>query len=147
MKHFLVILLLVVNIFALEKVFFMPQNAKEARNEIVKQMNNAKISIDIAMYNLKYRKFVNALGKAAKRGVAVKIYYYKKKAKLDKKIKAIKVKDKLHTKIVIFDKKTVIFGSPNWTKKSFTKNYEVMYMTDKKNIVKKFNKFFKTIKH
>ena len=147
MKFFLIILLFVINIFAFEKVYFMPQSSQEAKNEVVKQINEAKKSIDIAMYNLKYRKFVNALGKAASRGVAVKIYYYKKKAKFNKKIKVIKVKDKLHTKIAIFDKKIVIFGSPNWTKKSFKNNYEVMYITDEKNIVKEFNKFIKTIKH
>lgn len=147
MKHFLIILLLVVNIFALEKVFFMPKSSKQAKNEVVKQIKNAKISIDIAMYNFKHRKFVKELGKAVKRGVAVKIYYYKKKATFAQGIKVIKVKDKLHTKIAIFDKKIVIFGSPNWTKDAFSKNYEVMYLTDKTNIVKQFNMFFKTIKH
>ena len=98
------------------------------------------------MYNFKYKKFVKALKNAAKRGVKVKIYYYKKKVEFNKKIQIIKIKKKLHTKIAIFDKKKVVFGSLNWTKDSFVNNYEVMYITDKKEIVKEFNTFFNSIK-
>ncbi|HIP11846.1 MAG TPA: endonuclease [Arcobacter sp.] len=146
MKSLIISLILVINLFAAEDVYFLPKQSKEAKSEILSLIDNAKSNIDIAMYNFKHRKFAKALGNAAKRGVEVKLYYYKKKVTLDKKIKAIKVKTKLHTKIAIFDKKRVVFGSLNWTKDSFKKNYEVMYVTDKKDIVEEFNEFFKTIK-
>jgi phosphatidylserine/phosphatidylglycerophosphate/cardiolipin synthase-like enzyme len=139
-------MLLILNSFASEDVYFLPEQSSEAKAEILSLINNSKKNIDIAMFNLKYRVFAKALEKAANRGVEVKIYYYKKKLKLSKKIKAIKVFTKLHTKIAIFDKKKVVFGSLNWTKDSFKKNYEVMYITDKKNIVKEFNNFFNSIK-
>ena len=145
-KSLIISLILFANVFASENVYFLPKQTNEAKAEILSLINNAKSNIDIAMYNFKYRKFAKALGNAAKRGVDVKLYYYKKKVTLDKKIKAIKVKTKLHTKIAIFDKKKVLFGSLNWTKDSFKNNYEVMYITDKKDILKEFNEFFKTIK-
>ena len=146
LKSLIISFVLLLNVFASENVYFLPKQTNEAKAEILSLINNSKKNIDIAMYNFKYRTFAKALEKAATRGVEVKIYYYKKKLKLSKKIKAIKVLSKLHTKIAIFDKKEVVFGSLNWTKDSFKKNYEVMYVTDKKDIVKEFNDFFKTIK-
>jgi len=139
-------IILFVNLFAIENVYFLPKQSSEAKAEILNLINNAKTNIDIAMYNFKYKKFAKALKKAEKRGVAVKIYYYKKKLDFSKKITLIKIKNKLHTKIAIFDKKRVVFGSLNWTKESFNNNYEVMYITDKKDIVKEFNTFFNSIK-
>jgi phosphatidylserine/phosphatidylglycerophosphate/cardiolipin synthase-like enzyme len=145
-KILLLSLFLFTNIFAGDKVYFLPKQNKQIKSEIIKLINTANKSIDIAMYNFKYVKFAKALEKASKRGVKVKIYYYKKKIKFKNNIIALKVKSKLHTKIAIIDKKTVIFGSANWTKDSFAKNYEVVYITNQKHILKKFNKFFKNIK-
>ena len=146
LKSLIICFVLLSNMFALENVYFLPKQSNEAKAEILSLINNSKKNIDIAMYNFKYRIFAKALEKAATRGVEVKIFYYKKKLKLSKKIKAIKVLSKLHTKIAIFDKKNVVFGSLNWTKDSFKKNYEVMYITDKENIVEEFNNFFSSIK-
>jgi phosphatidylserine/phosphatidylglycerophosphate/cardiolipin synthase-like enzyme len=146
LKKLLIVVLLVVNLFGYEKIYFLPLDTKKAQNEIVKQLNSAKKTIDIAMYNFKYRKFANALKQATKKGVDVKVYYYKKKIKFAKKIKALKVRTKLHTKIAIIDKKIAIFGSANWTKESFKKNYEVIYITDDNKIVNKFNNFIANIK-
>lgn len=145
-RIFIITVLLIANLFAFEKVYFLPKNSDEAKNDIVKYIKSAKQSVDIAMYNFKYRKFGNALKEVANKGVDVKVRYYKKKIKFDKKIKAIKIKKKLHTKIAIIDKKIVIFGSANWTKEAFKKNYEVIYITDDKEIVNEFNAFIKTIK-
>ena len=145
-KSLIISFILFVNVFAQESVYFLPKQSAQAKAEIISLIDNAKNNIDIAMYNFKYRAFAKALEKAALRGVDVKLFYFKKKLKLSKNIKALKVKKKLHTKIAIFDKKKVVFGSLNWTKDSFKKNYEVMYITDKKGIVKKFNNFFNSIR-
>ena len=96
------------------------------------------------MYNFKYNRFAKLLDKAKKRGVKVTIFYDKKDVEF-KNIKAKKVDKKLHTKIAIFDKKSVVFGSPNWSKKSFKENYEVLYITDDKKLLLQFNKFFKDL--
>lgn len=143
MKLFL-ILLLSINIYAQNTLYFFPQDAKSATKEIEKLITNSKESIDIAMYNFEHKKFAKLLNEAQKRGVDVNIFYDKKDVDF-KNIKTKKVDKKLHTKIAIFDKKIVVFGSPNWTKKSFNNNYEVLYITDDKKLVSKFNNFFKTL--
>jgi phosphatidylserine/phosphatidylglycerophosphate/cardiolipin synthase-like enzyme len=117
---------------------------KKAKNDIEKLIKNSKSSIDIAMYNFGHKKLAKLLDKAQKRGVLVKVFYDKKDVVFND-IETKTVDRKLHTKIAIFDKKIVVFGSPNWTKKSFKENYEVLYITDDKKLVKKFNKFFKSL--
>ena len=96
------------------------------------------------MYNFSHSKFAKLLRKARKRGVKVKVYYDKEDVKFGK-VKTRRVKKKLHTKIAIFDKETVVFGSANWTRENFKNNYEVLYITDKKKIVSRFNEFFKNL--
>ena len=48
---------------------------------------------------------------------------------------------KLHTKIAIFDEKTIVLGSTNWTKDSFSGNYEVILFSNDKEIISKSLKF------
>ena len=86
------------------------------------------------------------MNKASKNGVKINIFYEKKKGKFHKKIKFFKTKAKLHTKIAIFDKKVVYYGSANWKKKSFSKNYEVINITNEKEKIEKFNNFFIKLK-
>ena len=143
MKLFL-ILLLCINVYAFEKVYFLPKDAKETKQHIEKLIKNSKASIDIAMYNFGYKRFAKLLYKAHERGVKVRIFYDKKDVDL-KGIETKKVDRKLHTKIAVFDKQTVVFGSANWTKKSFNENYEVIYVTDDKKILSEFNNFFKEL--
>ena len=140
----LLILLLSINIYAKDKLYFLPKDAKKATKHIEKLIKNSKTNIDIAIYNFGHKKFAKLLKKADKRGVKVKIFYSKKDVKLDNI--STKITDrKLHTKIAIFDKRTVVFGSANWTKKSFKDNYEVLYITDDKKILLEFNDFFETL--
>jgi len=141
---FFIILLLSISLYAQNSLYFFPKDAKEAKDNIENLINSSKESIDIAMYNFGDKKIAKLLDKAQKRGVDVKIFYDKKDVDF-KNIKAKTLKKKLHTKIAIFDKKTVVFGSPNWTKKSFKNNYEVLYITDDKKLLVKFNAFFKTL--
>jgi len=143
MKLFL-ILLLSISLYAQNSLYFFPKDAKKAKNEIEKLINSSKQSIDIAMYNFGDKKLAKLLDKAHKRGVKIKVFYDKKDVDFNE-VKAKTLDKKLHTKIAIFDKKIVVFGSPNWTKKSFKKNYEVLYITDDKKLLKEFNKFFKSL--
>ncbi|MCK9492443.1 MAG: phospholipase D-like domain-containing protein [Sulfurimonas sp.] len=139
-----IILLLSISIYAQDSLYFFPQDAKIAKDDIEKLIKSSKHSIDIAMYNFGDKKLATLLDKAQKRGVSVKIFYDKKDVDF-KNIDAKTLKRKLHTKIAIFDKKIVVFGSPNWTKKSFKDNYEVLYITDDKKLLAMFNKFFQTL--
>lgn len=137
----LLILLLTLSLYAKDTLYFLPNDGDKAIDKIENLIKNSKVSIDIAMYNFKYNRFAKLLDNAKKRGVKVTIFYDKKDVKF-KYISAKKVDKKLHTKIAIFDKKSVVFGSPNWSKKSFKENYEVLYITDDKKLLSKFNDFF-----
>lgn len=146
-SHFIIILLLFFNqSYALDKIYFLPKDSKKAKDHIVKLLNNADKKIDIAIYNFSYEKFYKALKKASKKDVKITVFYGKTELKFTKKIKAKKTKRKLHTKLAIIDKNIVIFGSANWTKKSFKENYEVVHITDDKKTVKKYNDFFTQLK-
>jgi phosphatidylserine/phosphatidylglycerophosphate/cardiolipin synthase-like enzyme len=140
-------MILNISLFAKDEVYFLPTQSKEVKNQIEKLIKNSKKSIDIAMYNFSYKKFIKLLKKAKSRGVKVNIIYEKSDLKLDS-LDAIQHKDpkKLHTKMAIFDNKTVVFGSTNWTKKSFNENLEFIYITNNSKTVKKFITFFKRIK-
>jgi len=145
LKLIFLIFLLCSSLFA-DDIYFLPRQSKVVKNIILSNIQNAQNSIDIAMYNFKYKEFANALDNAAKRGIKVKVYYYKKKVNFTDKIIVFKVQNKFHVKIALFDNKTAIFGSANWTKDSFKKNYEVIYITKKEKIIKKISRFFSTIK-
>lgn len=144
-RIFIITILLVANIFALENLYFLPKDGKKTMQDIELQIKNAKESIDIAVYNISYRKLVNLLNEASLRGVKVKIFYFKKKADFSDNVEVIKIKDKLHTKVAIIDKKIVIFGSANWTEESFKENYEVFYISDRVELSKQFNQFFESL--
>lgn len=135
------------NMLAQDNVYFLPKQSKEAKKEIASLINNAKSSIDIAMYNFSYKKFAKLLKKAKKRGVKVHLLYEKSDIKL-KGLDAIQHanKVKLHTKLAIFDNQTVVFGSTNWTKESFNENLEFIYVTNNPNTVQKFTTFFQGVK-
>ena len=124
----------------------MPKDNIKAKKEIINLIKNSKSSIDIAIYNISYNKFIKELNKKSKEKVKINIYYSKKDNTFDKNIKFFTTKNKLHTKIAIFDKKIAVFGSANWKKKSFTNNYEVINITNDKNKLKKFNNFFEQLK-
>jgi len=132
--------------FSFDKLYFLPDDKKQVKAEVIKLINNSNNTIDIAMYNINYKKLIKALNKASKNGVKINIFYEKKEGNFHKKIKFFKTRSKLHTKIAIFDKKIVYYGSANWKKKSFKENYEVINITNEKQKVEKFNNFFIKLK-
>ncbi len=134
------------SIYAKDEIYFLPKDSQNVKKYILKFINNADKKIDIAMYNLSYKKFHKALKKASKKDVKVTIIYGKSKLKFYKKLKLIQTKRKQHIKLAIIDDKIAIFGSANWTEDSFGKNYEIINITDDKQKVKKFIEIFKELK-
>ena len=142
--------------FAQTQLYFLPQEADDAKDRIVDSIKQANDSIDIAMYNFSYKKFAKALVKASKRGVEIRVYFDKSKVKkddsiyeylLDNGIKCKILDKKNHLKVALFDKKSAIFGSTNWTKDSFKENFELVYYTDEKPDIKRLKKLFKSLKN
>ena len=144
-KIFLIVSLSIYS-FAFDKIYFLPNDADIAKQDIVSLLENAKENIDIAMYNFTYKKFNKAIKKAIKNDVKVTIIYNKTKLKFSKKIELIKTKRKQHIKLAIIDDKYVIYGSANWKKESFSENYEILNITDDKKRVKKFIEIYKQLK-
>ena len=147
MKFFIIFILLFSNICAFDKIYFLPNDATIAKTKIINLINNANNTIDIAMYNFDLKKFAKALKKASKKGVKVTLIYEKSKLKFYKKIKLIKTKRKQHIKLAIIDNKYAIYGSANWKKESFGKNYEIINITDDKQRVKEFIKIYQKLKY
>lgn len=145
--------LFTINIFANE-LFILPKQNKEVLKHLEELILDSKKEIKVAVYNFSYNKLAKPLMKSAKKGVKVIVYFDKTKVenddelyKLFKKnnINTIIVKDKLHTKLAIFDNKTAYFGSANWTKKSFKENYEILYFTKDKETISTLNNFLLTL--
>lgn len=155
-RIFLVIILCLNFSFAKQTLYFLPKESKDSIEHLTKLINNSKISIDVAVYNFTYKKLAKLLKNRAKAGIKVTVILDKKKVKEEKKsqykylvnngVNVILTDNKLHIKMAIFDKKKVLFGSANWKKNSFTKDYEIIYINDEKKVVKKLNKVFNELK-
>lgn len=145
------------NLFS-DEVYFMPQDAQEALDDMTKSISKAKFSIKAAIYSFTHKDIAKALKKAAQNGADVEIIYdYEsnidtnhstlKNLALYKKIKVRTLKGaqkknyfgKMHAKFIIIDNKKLFFGSANWSKSAFGVNYEVLYKTDDFKIIEKFN--------
>ena len=145
-KKLLFICLFVVASFSFDKIYFLPDESSQVQKQIIDLIENATQSIDVVMYNIDYKKFEKALEKASKNGVDVSIVYEKSKLKFHKNINLTQTKRKLHIKLAIIDKKFAIYGSANWKKESFEKNYEIINITDDKEKLEKFQQIVEKIK-
>ena len=132
--------------FANDTIYFLPKQADEVKSEIISLINNAQKTVDVVVYSFDDKKLVNALKKAAKNDIDVTVIYGKSKLKFHKKINQIIPKRKQHIKLAIIDNKIAIFGSANWKKESFGKNYEIINITDEKEKVERFKEIIKQIK-
>ncbi|MDD2896725.1 MAG: phospholipase D-like domain-containing protein [Aliarcobacter sp.] len=152
-KIVFITLFLVLNLFSNE-VYILPNQGEVIKDKISESIINSKSEILVAMYNFSYKKFAKDLVDASKKGVKVTVYLDSKKVKEDSEIsdfltknniKVVLVKDKMHLKVALIDSKTAIFGSTNWTKESFEENYELIYISEDKNIVDTLKSFIKSL--
>jgi phosphatidylserine/phosphatidylglycerophosphate/cardiolipin synthase-like enzyme len=133
------------------QTYFLPQQSNEAKDKILSLIENSKTSIKISMYNFSYKKIAKELVLASKKGVKIQLILDKKKIEEDNEIYKylknnginiiIPSKNKLHTKIAVFDDNTALIGSMNWTKESFEENYEMLLITSDNKIIKEINIF------
>ncbi|MFA7084617.1 MAG: phospholipase D-like domain-containing protein [Arcobacteraceae bacterium] len=148
--------LLATTLCANDTLFLLPKESKQAVEKIETLMSNAESSIDIAMYNFSLKSFAKILIEAKKRGVKVRVFLDEEKAQNKSSEYALLKKNgidiflisntKLHTKLAIIDQKVAIFGSSNWTKESFDENYEIIYISEQKEMIEKFNHFLEKLK-
>ncbi|MCD4785829.1 MAG: phospholipase D family protein [Candidatus Eremiobacteraeota bacterium] len=131
-------------------VYFSPNNG--VMDRIVSEINNAKSSIDIAMYCFTKREIAQAIIKAKKRGVNIRIVLDKRSSsnKYSKfrffKNNGINPKimgKTMHNKFAVIDKKLLITGSYNWTANAERNNYEnILFVRKSPNVIKAYLKEF-----
>ncbi len=143
----------------------MPFEAHTAKSQFLHWIDQARSSIDVAMYSFTNKSIAKRLKNAARRGVHIRIIFdhdqikdrYSKLRYLAKyrniEIFTLRGKyakrgeyyGKMHIKMGIFDNKRVTFGSANWTNSAFSRNFEVIYFTKDFALAKKAKRGFERL--
>jgi phosphatidylserine/phosphatidylglycerophosphate/cardiolipin synthase-like enzyme len=138
--------------FAKTEVYFSLYDGPESI--IIKSIENAEESINIAMYSLTDSEISRAIVRAKERGVAIRIYLDSKEVNAEHSksrffikegIKNIRLSSNrylMHNKFAIIDNKIVITGSYNWTASAGQRNDENLLILDEEEIVKKYQDYF-----
>lgn len=113
--------------------WFLPDNRDAARS-IIKMINSANKTIQVALFTWTRKDFAEAIAKAVERGVKVETVIDYKAAHgtgaevvkfLKRRGVPVRISQSdgmLHHKMMIIDDKILINGSANWTKMAFTRN-------------------------
>lgn len=134
------------------EVFFSP--SQKCENQLVELIDGSSQTIDAAVYSINNTNIVDALKKAHKRGVKIRILTDRMQASgKSSKVRElhdgginirVHSKHKIeHNKFAIFDGKTASTGSYNWTNPATKKNSEncVFFTDDVKVITDYQNRF------
>lgn len=157
MKHLFVLLIIIINTFTslsyaqVQKVCFSPSTCCE--DNIVELTQNSHESINIAIYAFTNHKIYEALKEAKDKGISIKIVTDKTQSKGKSSLVPalindgfdIRIKKKYrieHNKFGIFDNKTIITGSYNWTESATRNNSENCLVEKRITVVKKYGKRF-----
>lgn len=136
-------------------VYFSPEH--NFKQELLKQIRKAKSSIKFLAFAFTDRDIAYALINAKRRGVKIHGVYDKAQNDYQKystykmlkshqiNVKLDKNRYKLHSKVFIIDKKTVITGSYNFTKSANSLNAENSVIIKDKKIAKAYLERFKEI--
>ena len=135
MRFYLTIFLILFSfsVRADSKAYFTP--SLNCENNLIKRINNAKISVEAAVYAINNNNIVKALKKAYDRGIKIRILTDKTQAgQRNSRVRElhdyginirVHSKHKIeHNKFAIFDFNEVITGSYNWTEPASRKNSE-----------------------
>ncbi len=144
------------------EVFFSPKGG--CTDAVVRELKSAKRYIHVAMYAFTSRPIAQALIKAAKRGVKVKVVIDRRFCLSSKYCKAnylkkrgIKVKlvspppgprgrrGLMHHKFAVIDGTTLITGSFNWTASAERLNYENMLVFHSKRMAGIYEREFERL--
>ncbi|TVM04357.1 MAG: hypothetical protein CV087_00225 [Candidatus Brocadia sp. WS118] len=131
-------------------VYFASQ---EIKGQILSAIEGCRDSIDIAVSDITAHDFLNALVKAQKRGVHVRVIVSKKHALTkgplagldkDKKfaIKVLSQKESMQNNFAIFDAQVLAMGSYPWRKNVSNDNRYDMIFSDETKLVVKYQRKF-----
>ena len=120
--------------------------------QIIKEINNSKLSIDIAMYSFTKSDIAQALVNARKRGVIVRIIMDDGRSKtgnskfryfLSNNVNQKLVEPTMHNKFAVIDGKLLITGSYNWTNSAEKRNFEnILFIRNSPEVIKKYEEQF-----
>lgn len=148
----LVCLLWSLSAYAAATPYFTP--SKKCEGNLIKRMDKAKNTIDVAVYAINNQSIVEALERAHDRGVKVRILTDRLQAgQRNSKVKEIydyginirvHSKHKIeHNKFAVFDFKEVATGSFNWTETASNKNSEnCIFINRDKQAVRQYHDRF-----
>lgn len=139
---------------ASHKVFFSPGDT--CTNAIIRCLQSAKTSVDICVFTISDDRISKEIIACHKRGVKVRIISDNEKLNdlgsdiKDFANKGLPVKidmstAHLHHKFAIFDKKSLINGSFNWTRSAAMQNQENIVLSDDKGLVQTFQQEFERL--
>lgn len=121
---------------------------------LLQAINDAKQTLDIAIYNIKDKEIADAILRAKKRGVSVRILTDAEKAENNKQAALLKSfsensievkvnsKRKMHLKMAIIDESLIIMGSYNFTEASATENIEQLIAITNQELGAEWTKIF-----
>jgi len=149
----IIILTLILSLSSLAKTevyFSLSDNPQKA---IIKNINHARVSINIAMYVFTDKEIAASLINAQKRGVKVRVYldrsqiessYSASRLLVQKGIKTrISTNNYImHHKFAIIDNRILLTGSYNWTFFANKRNDENLMVIDNPEIIEIFQKQF-----
>lgn len=151
-------------VFCHTEVLFSPDD--KPAEKLIKLIDEAKVRVHVAVFWITSKKIVDALIRAKKRNVDVQIItdqsgvnneysriqqLFENKIpifvfKTNKTAKRTFAEPKMHNKFAIIDDK-IWTGSFNWTHSANFSNQENVVLIDKRDIVLKYEKQFKTLKN
>lgn len=160
----LLIISLVVNLLLVAKImidssetelsYAISEYQGSPEEELIDVINNAKEELNIAIYNLDNENIVDAISAAAERGVSIKIIADGENTenndskKIFDELEALNIPvkintdEKMHIKLTISDKETVVTGSFNYTKDSAEDNQEVLLTVSDSKLASAMNDTF-----
>ncbi|HBY57437.1 MAG: Phospholipase D/Transphosphatidylase [Parcubacteria bacterium 32_520] len=152
----LISLLFVFSFNALAKVEVYFSLYDDPESIIIENIDNAKESINIAMYTFTDREIAQAILRAKDRGVDIKIYLdhsqvtaeYSKSRYFVKNGIEVRISSNsyiMHNKFAVIDNKIVITGSYNWTASAGERNDENLLVIDDKNVIEKYQTQFNNL--
>lgn len=158
MKYFVLIFFLVltagiVQVFGSSQAYFSPGD--NVRKRLTDRIDSSFESIDIMCYSFTSRSLAKSLLRAHGRRVAVRILldasqtkekyslysFFKKNGMNVKRVSGLG-KGIMHNKVAIFDTKSIVTGSYNWTGSAELLNYENIVFSDDDQLIFEFSQQF-----
>lgn len=132
-------------------VFFSP--SEDCRNAIIGLLKGARNTIDLCVFTITDNGISAEIFEAHRRGVQVRLITDNDKAAdrgsdvedLERSgvpVRIDRTEDHMHHKFAIFDEKTVLTGSYNWTRSAFIRNQENVVISDDPRLVRQFQREF-----